>query len=104
MRADGPIDEVPYISTLSHNIGAYVQDDYRISRTFTLNLGVRYDLEVPRTERYNRQNYWDLETPNPIAGGIYRGGLRFAGVNGIRVRPSIPIGATSRPALVSPGI
>ncbi|HZT28817.1 MAG TPA: TonB-dependent receptor [Bryobacteraceae bacterium] len=50
--------------------GAYVQDDIKLTKTITLNLGVRYDYEPPRTERYNRQIYWDQNyhwpvTPDP---------------------------------------
>jgi hypothetical protein len=38
---------------------AYIQDDWRVSNRLTFNLGLRYDLETPFTERYNRLSYWD---------------------------------------------
>ncbi len=38
---------------------AYLQDDIKLTRTFTLNLGVRWDLELPVYERFNRTAMWD---------------------------------------------
>ncbi len=46
--------------------GAYVQDDIKLARTITLNVGVRWDFEPPRTERYDRQIYWDKEYQWPV--------------------------------------
>ena len=41
-------------------IGAYFQDDYRVSSRLTLNLGIRYDLLVPMVEDYDRQSNFDV--------------------------------------------
>jgi hypothetical protein len=35
--------------------GMYVQDDYRVSRSLTINMGVRWDLFTTPHEKYNRQ-------------------------------------------------
>ena len=35
-------------------MGLYIQDDFKLSPRLTLNLGVRYEMEWPVTERYNR--------------------------------------------------
>jgi hypothetical protein len=44
-----------------------VQDDWRVTPRLTFNLGLRWDYEGARTERYNRLNSLDLGTKSPIA-------------------------------------
>ncbi|MBI4875767.1 MAG: carboxypeptidase regulatory-like domain-containing protein [Acidobacteria bacterium] len=39
--------------------GAYLQDDIKLSSKWTINAGIRWDFEPPRTERFNRQIFWD---------------------------------------------
>lgn len=47
--------------------GFFFQDDWRVSRKLTLNLGLRYDLEQGLTERFNRiLRSFDFSTPSPI--------------------------------------
>jgi len=66
-------------------MGAFVQDDYKVLRKLTLNLGGRLEYEAPRTDRYNRLNWLDLASPAGLTVpgvGALRGGLQFVGVNG----------------------
>src|SRR5581483_23675 len=44
----------------------YAQDDFKVTPKLTLNLGLRYDLNTPFTERYNHQFQLNLTVPNPI--------------------------------------
>jgi hypothetical protein len=49
---------------------AYVQDDFKIRRDLTLNLGLRYDIDTPRNEAHAAQSNIDLAVPNAAAGGL----------------------------------
>lgn len=68
----------------SYYVAEYLQDDWRITHKLTLNLGVRYDLDTPRTERFNRMNYFDPTALSPLAAEVpgLTGGLVFVGTPG----------------------
>lgn len=57
----------------------YVQDNYKISRKLTLNLGLRYDLHLPRTDRFDRLLNFDPTATEPTTGRA--GAFRFVGRN-----------------------
>ena len=86
------------VSTQSTYWAGYFADDWRVSSKLTLNLGIRYEVETPRTERYNRINVFDPNVPSPLGGpaGLpnLRGGLVFAGVNG-KSRRQFPVDANN---------
>lgn len=55
-----------FVSTQNFEFGAFAQDNYRITPKLTLNLGLRYELFLPRTERFNRMNSLDPNALSPL--------------------------------------
>jgi hypothetical protein len=86
----------------SQTWGFYVQDDWRVNAALTVNLGLRYEYETPLSEADNksvrgfdtavvqsieaaaRARYAQNPTPEvPVSAFNVRGGLTFAGVDGL---------------------
>lgn len=101
LPTSGGVDRNASFAEQSTVWSLYVQDDWRITPKLTLNLGLRYELEGPLTERWNRSvRGYDFSTASPLqaqaqanyaakpipelAPSDFRlvGGLLFAGVNG----------------------
>jgi len=88
-----------FVSTQSFRWATFVQDNYRITPKLTLNFGLRYELNLPRTERFNKMDWLDPNLVSPIQFAsapvpvaplppgasiptVLHGGERFVGVNG----------------------
>lgn len=72
----------PKVFSRSRYSGMYIQDDWKVTRRLTLNLGLRYEFDIPRWELQDRYSYWDLNAPAPfqIPGFVpLNGVLRFVG-------------------------
>ncbi|MCC6344644.1 MAG: TonB-dependent receptor [Bryobacterales bacterium] len=81
----GSIDTNTAVSMQNRYYGIYIQDDYRVTPKFTLNIGLRYEYQSPRTERYDRTTRgFDAAAASPlrVPGLNLRGGLLYAGVGG----------------------
>jgi len=73
------------VQTSSRYIAAYAQDDWKVNNNLTVNIGIRYDLYQPHTERLNRMTWFDANITSPLAASTQlpiKGGLVFPGVNG----------------------
>jgi hypothetical protein len=74
--------------------GFYVDDTYRVTNKFTLNLGLRYELQGPWSERFNRLSFFDPTAQNWLSNPAATAGLMNV--------PGVP-GARGDVFLVSPG-
>ena len=68
----------------------YVQDDFKIRKDLTLNLGLRYDVDTPRHEAHDAESVLDLTAPNtgnatiPISPAIPGALIYGAGASGAK--------------------
>jgi hypothetical protein len=53
----------------NYQYAVFAQDNWKTTSKLTLNLGLRYDVSLPRTERFNRMNWWNPNVVNPLNGG-----------------------------------
>ncbi len=76
-----------------HYYAPFIQDDWKINKRLTVNLGMRWDINTAPTERHNAATYaFDTASVSPIDGLVnhselpngetIRGGVTFLGVNG----------------------
>jgi hypothetical protein len=61
-----------------HYYAGYAQDDWRIAPKLTLNLGVRYELETPRREKFDNQPTLQLNFPGIVNGAAVNSAYCFA--------------------------
>ncbi|HEY0006153.1 MAG TPA: carboxypeptidase-like regulatory domain-containing protein [Pyrinomonadaceae bacterium] len=75
-HVDRAIPGGPYFQS-GKEISFFVQDDWKVNQDLTLNLGLRYDIFTPYTERFDRQlNFVPEQNALIRAGGGIPRGLR----------------------------
>lgn len=81
----GSVAPVPALAMTTKYAGFYIQDSWKVTPKLTLNWGLRYEYEGPRTDRFNQLTNFDYNAVSPLkAEGLnLRGGLAFVGVGGL---------------------
>ncbi len=68
LPTSGSYDINTYSSLYSYYFAGFIQDDWRVTHTLTVNLGVRFDAETPYTEKYGRTvNGFNTTSANPLS-------------------------------------
>ncbi|MDQ6700505.1 MAG: carboxypeptidase regulatory-like domain-containing protein [Acidobacteriota bacterium] len=64
--------------------GTFFEDRWKVTQNVTVNLGIRWEYETPRTDRFNQLTNFDYNAKPPlqVPGLDLKGGLTFVGVNG----------------------
>ncbi|MDX1981171.1 MAG: TonB-dependent receptor [Bryobacteraceae bacterium] len=83
--ASGFVQILPSVFTSNLYTAFYAQDDFKVTSKLTLNLGLRYDVENGKRDRFNQLTWFDYDVQSPIAqrAGMpdLRGGIRFQGLD-----------------------
>jgi hypothetical protein len=69
----------------------YLQDDWRVTSKVTLNLGMRYNVETPRMEKFNNQPIIALNQNNLSKGVSSAASLCFSYACGLKLKTIWPI-------------
>ena len=87
-------------ATEDHQFAVYGQENWKVNPKLTLNLGLRWDVSIPRTDRLNRQNWFDPTATYSIGGIAAAGGEVFASASS--ATSSTPTSAIFSRALALP--
>jgi Carboxypeptidase regulatory-like domain len=72
---------IPYQYRWKYYAG-FLQDDIKITPRLTVNVGLRYQIEVPRSEKYHKQGYFVDDTITLASGAQQQGYIQLDGLGG----------------------
>ena len=83
--ASGGVAPVPSLALTTKFYGFFFQDAWKVTPKLTVNAGMRWDFETPRTDRFNQLTNFDYAATPPLQapGLTLHGGLTFVSVGGL---------------------
>ncbi len=69
----GNVDTAAPIAAEQLYPALFFNDDWRATQRLTLHLGIRWEDDIPWTERHNRISFFDPTIPNPLLQGVVPG-------------------------------
>ncbi|MGH9662016.1 MAG: carboxypeptidase regulatory-like domain-containing protein, partial [Bryobacteraceae bacterium] len=81
----GVVTPSPAVANQTKYYGAFLQDSFKLTSRLTLNLGLRWEMETPRTDRFNQLTNFDFTAAPPLQspGLPLAGVLTFTGAGGL---------------------
>jgi hypothetical protein len=83
----GQYEIPPRPAVSAKTTAGFLNDNWKVTEKLTVNLGLRYDIEFPRTERYDRMSFFDPDAPAPLPAVAalpnLKGAFRFTGHDGV---------------------
>jgi len=76
----GTFTDDPSLATSQRYYALYLNDDWRITRSLTINLGLRWEYQTPWNDRFDQLGFFDPNFIDPVSG--QPGLLRFTGRDG----------------------
>ena len=83
--SSGSVGSTPGVSLQNWYFAGYVQDDIKVTRKLTLNLGIRYETESPFTERRGTLSWFNANAPSPLPNAAFpslKGAVQYVGPGG----------------------
>ena len=82
----GTVTETNPLFLYQKYYAGFVQDDYRVTNNFTVNIGLRYEYQTPYAEKFGQLSYFDFNAIEPTTG--QKGEIKLIKPGGYQENPN----------------